>query len=256
MTELADLQSLFQSHVINGDGAAVASFVGNADASTEERLGVYYDAYRLRLLEILRDDFPGLCGLMSEDAFEALGLRYLDKHPSQYPSVRQFGRHFAEFLVTDRASTEQPWLAEMAQFEWARGLAFDAANADVLTLEDLGALPAEDWPTLRLRFHPSLQRIRLNWNVVPAWHAVNDGASVPQGIRREQSEPWVVWRRDVTVYWRSLSDGESTAIEAFADGGDFSAVCAVLCEQLDAEGVPATMAGLLNQWITEGLVAK
>jgi hypothetical protein len=43
-------------------------------------------------------------------------------------------------------------------------------------------------------------------------------------------------------------------MDAFADGSDFAAVCTVLCEWLDAEVVPARMAGMLNQWVTEGLV--
>jgi len=256
MTELASLQSLFQGHVVSGDDAAVPAFVGDSAASAEERLGVYYDAYRLRLLEVLRDDFPGLCGLMSADEFDALGLRYLDKHPSQHPNVRQFGRHLAGFFATDSNTARQPYLAEMARFEWARGLAFDAANADVHTLDEFGALPADDWPALTLRFHPSLQRSRFDWNIGPMWRAINAEEAVPQPVRLEQPEPWTVWRRDITVYWRSLDEIEAGAMDLFAAGQDFAGVCAGLCEWLDAETVPATIAGLLNQWVTEGLIVK
>ncbi len=256
MTALANLQSLFQSHVVSGDDAVVPAFVGNAAASAEERLGVYYEAYRLRLLEVLRGDFRGLCGILSAEEFDALGLRYLDEHPSQHPNVRQFGRHFAEFLVTDSETAWRPYLAEMARFEWARGLAFDAANTDAMTLDDLGALPADDWPALKLRFHPSLQRSRFDWNIGPIWRAINAEESVPQPVRLEQPEPWAVWRRDITVYWRSLDEIEAGAMDLFADGEDFAGVCAGLCEWLDAEAVPATMAGQLNQWVTEGLIAK
>ncbi len=256
MTELASLQSLFQSHVVTGDDAAVAAFVGDASASAEERLGVYYEAYRLRLLEILRDDFPGLCALMSDEEFESLGLQYLDQHPSHYPSVRLFGLHLEEFLATDGSFAEQPCLAEMARFEWARGLAFDAANADVTTLDEWGALPGEDWLTLRVRFHPSLQRSRFAWNIGPIWRAFNADESIPSPARLEQPESWAVWRRGVTVYWRSLGEVEAAAMDAFTDGADFTEVCSVLCEWLEPEEVPATMAGMLNQWVTEGLVAK
>jgi hypothetical protein len=256
MTELVNLQSLFQSYVINGDDAAVPAFVGNASASAEERLDVYYEAYRLRLLEVLREDFPGLIALMSTDTFNAMGLRYLDKHPSYHPSVRSFGRHLTEFLTTDGIYSAWPYLAEMARFEWARGLAFDAANADVRTLDELGALPGEDWPALRVRFHPTLQRSRFAWNIGPIWRAVDAEAPLPQPAMLDKPEPWAVWRRDVTVYWRSLHEVEARAMDAFADGRDFAEVCTVLCEWLDAEAVPARMAGMLNQWVTEGLVTR
>ncbi len=256
MTELANLQSLFQGHVVDGDPAAGPAFVGSESASAEERLGVYYEAYRLRLLEILRDDFKGLCALMSADAFESLGLRYIDAHPSHYPSVRQFGRHLAEFLAAGSDYAEQPYLAEMARFDWARGLAFDAADGDVLTLDELGALPSEDWPELTLRFHPTLQRSQFAWNIVSIWRAINAEEPIPQPARFDKPEPWAVWRRGVTVYWRSLSDDEAVAMDAFADGRTFAEVCTVLCKWLDAEAVPARMAGMLNQWVTEGLVTS
>jgi len=256
MTELANLQSLFQAHVVDGDPAAVPAFVGSEAASAEERLGVYYEAYRLRLLEILRDDFTGLCALMSEDDFESLGLRYIDAHPSQYPSVRQFGRHLAEFLEADSGYVAQPYLAEMTRFDWARGLAFDAANADILTLEELGTLPGEDWPALTLQFHPTLQRSRFAWNIVSIWRAINAEEPIPQPARFDEPEPWAVWRRGVTVYWRSLGQDEATAMDAFSKGHTFAEICTVLCERLDAEAVPARMAGILNQWVTEGLITS
>jgi len=256
MTELANLQSLFQNYVIDNDAVTTPVFVGNASASAEQRLDVYYEAYRLRLLEVLRDDFPGICGLMNADTFNTMGLRYLEKHPSNHPSVRLFGKNLAGFLATDGSYSAWPCLAEMARFEWARGLAFDGANADVQTLDELGALPAGDWPALCVRFHPTLQRSQFAWNIGPIWRAIDDDTPLPPPTRLDKPESWAVWRRGVTVYWRSLDDIEARAMDAFADGHDFAAVCTVLCEWLDAEAVPARMAGMLNQWVTEGLVIK
>ncbi len=134
MTGLANLQALFQNHVVGGDDAA-AVFVGDRTASAEERLCVYFDAYRLRLIENLRIDFPGLRALMSAEAFDAICLRYIDQHPSRGPNIRWFGRHLAGFLAADRELAGQPVLVEMARFEWARGLAFDAPDSDVLTAD-------------------------------------------------------------------------------------------------------------------------
>jgi len=256
MTQLANLQLLFQGHVVSGDEQAITAFVGNETASAADRLGIYFNAYRMRLLQILREDFPGLCSIMSADAFDALGLRYIDQHPSQHPSVRQFGRYLAEFLAADHDAIEQPYLAEMARLEWARGFAFDAANADVLTVEELGALPGQDWPALKVQFHPTLQRLRFAWNVGPMWRAINAEEPIPPPARFEQPESWAVWRREVTVYRRSLSEIEACAMDAFTAGKDFAAVCEVLCERLDPQEVPPAMAGMLNQWVIEGLVTK
>jgi hypothetical protein len=256
MTELAALQSLFQGYVIDNDDAAVPAFIGDASSSAGERLDVYYEAYRLRLLEVLREDFPGLRSLMSADLFNEMGLRYLEAYPPHHPSIRVFGKNMAEFLSTNGVYSEWVHLAEMARFEWARGLAFDGPDADVMALEEFGSLPAEDWPSLRVRFHPTLQRLRFTWNVGSIARAVHANESTPQPVRLDDPEIWAVWRRGVTVYFRSLDENEARAMDAFADGVDFAAACSVLCGWLDAEAVPAKMAGMLNQWITEGLVAK
>jgi hypothetical protein len=45
-------------------------------------------------------------------------------------------------------------------------------------------------------------------------------------------------------------------MDSFATGNDFAAVCGELCGLLDEDEVPARMAGLLNQWVTEGLITK
>jgi len=256
MTDLATLQSLFQGYVIDNDDAAVTAFIGNASASAEKRLDVYYEAYRLRLLEVLRVDFPGLCALMSADNFNAMGLRYLEEYPPHHPSVRSFAMNIAEFLSMDGVYSAWPYLAEIARFERARGHAFDGPDIDVMTLEAFGALPAEDWPSLRVRFHPTLQRLRFHWNVGPIARAISAEEPVPQPVGLDNPETWAVWRRGLTVYFRSLDETENRAMDAFADGRPFADVCTALCEWLDADAVPARMAGMLNQWVTEGLVTK
>jgi hypothetical protein len=256
MNKLENLQTRFQAQVMTGQEEVAGLFVGDETATAEERLGVYYDAYRLRLVEILTGDFPGLCALMSEEEFRQLGMRYIDSYPSQNPSVRWFGQHLAEFLAVDPAFADQPCLAEMARFEWARGLAFDGSTAAVASLEDLGEVPPADWPSVTLELHPTLQRSQSDWNVGPIWRAVCAEESVPVPEKLGEPAQWAVWRRDVKVYWRSLSDPEATALDAFGAGETFAEVCGGLCESIEVDEVPAAIARMLNQWITEGLVTR
>ena len=254
MTELANLQALFQDHVVHGTQENVEVFVGDQKASAQERAGVYYDAYRLRLIEILRIDFPGLCALITAEEFDALGRRYLDAYPSRYPTVRWFGQDLAVFLADDEVLASRSYLAEMATFEWARGKAFDAVNAQVVSLDELGAVPAEDWPSLGLEFHPSLQQAVYTWNIGPIWRAVNAEEPVPQPVRLGKPEQLALWRNDLVIYWRSCGEAEAWAMDAFAGGRSFADVCEGLCDWIDAAEVPAAAAGMLGQWITEGLV--
>ena len=256
MTELANLQALFQDHVMRGRSGNVEVFVGDQKASAQERAGVYSEAYRLRLIEILRVDFPGLCALLAVEDFDALGLRYLDAYPSRYPTVRCFGQDLPSFLVSDTVLAGRNYLAEMAMFEWARGKAFDAANAVIASVEALGAVPAAEWPSVRLEFHPSLQTTVCTWNIGPIWRAVNADEPVPAPRRLDKPEHLALWRSDLTIYWRSLSDSEVWAMDTFASGRSFADVCDGLCDWITVEEVPVATAGMLRQWITEGLVSK
>jgi hypothetical protein len=256
MTGLVKLQALFQDHVFTRSTDAVVAFVGNETASTEARLGVYYDAYRLRLVECLRNDFPGLCALMTEESFDSVCRRYIAEHPSTDPNVRWIGRRLADFLATDHATAGQPCLAEMARFEWARGLAFDGPDAAVMKPDQLTRLAAEEWPTLRLRLHPTLHRSQFDWNIGPIWRAVCAEEATPTPAKLENPEQLALWRRGTTVYWRSLDEPEARALDAFGDGENFADVCSGLCEWIAEESVPEQMAGLLRQWVAEGLVIK
>jgi len=256
MTELENLQTRFQKQVMTGQDEVAGLFVGDGTATAEQRLGVYYDAYRLRLIEILTGDFPGLCVLMSDEGFRQLGIRYIDSYPSQNPSVRWFGQHLAEFLASDPAFSAQVYLAEMARFEWARGLAFDGPAAPVVSLEDLGGVPPADWPSVTLDLHPTLQRSQSDWNVGSIWRAICAEEVVPAPVQLSEPANWAVWRRGVTVYWRSLNDVEATALDTFGRGETFAEVCGGLCESIEVDEVPAAIARMLNQWITEGLVAR
>jgi hypothetical protein len=256
MTELANLQARFQDHVVNGTAANVEVFVGDQKASAAERARVYYDAYRLRLAEILRVDFPGLCALMTTDEFDALARRYLDAHPSRYPTVRWFGQHLADFLAADGLGAERGYLPEMAAFEWARGRAFDAADAELLSASDLAAVPAGNWPFLRINFHPSLQRCQSDWNVGPIWRAINAGEPVPEPARLGEPLQLMLWRTDLVIYWRSVDAAEAWARDAFSNGRSFADVCDGLCDFLDADEVPVAAAGMLRQWVAEGLITK
>jgi len=72
----------------------------------------------------------------------------------------------------------------------------------------------------------------------------------------DKPEHLALWRSDLTIYWRSLSDSEAWALETFAGGMSFADVCDGLCDWIVVEEVPVAAAGMLRQWITEGLISK
>jgi hypothetical protein len=253
---LAHLQTQFQRYLLGGESEIERHVVATDKASGTERLAIYGDAYRLRLLEVLDEDFPGLQGLLGAEAFTSLGRAYIDAYPSKHPSIRWFGRHLASFLGEASPYSEKPALAEMAAFEWAQGEVVDAADSNVCGVEQLAAVPPGCWPAMRVIFQHAMRRLELHWNVPMVWRAIHDGSAMPTLERRAQPLAWLLWRRSLQVHWRSLADDERWAIQACLDGRTFGEICQELNERSTTPDVALRAAALLKQWLSENLVAE
>lgn len=228
---------------------------GRADAGT--RLKVYADAYRLRLLEVLHEDFPVLRKLAGEERFDRLARGYIEAHPSDNPSVRWFGRRLSRYLRHRRDVARRLLLAEMAEFEWAQGEVFDAPDAPVAGLEGLAALPPAAWGHLRLQLHPSVRRVKLAWNVPEIWQALDKGQRCPRRVRNPRRQQWALWRRDLRVHWRSLDSNEAAALDAAGSHASFGEICEWLCRRSRSPEAAALLAaGVLKRWISEGLITS
>lgn len=256
MTTLADLQAQFQSFLFGKDKSIERLTVGTDRLPVSDRLGVYANAYRLRLLEILADDFPGVRGLMGGDAFEEMGNAYIDAHPSSHPSVRWFGRHLCAFLRNSPSCRGQPFLAEMAAFEWTQGEVLDAADAQAVTLDELSHLDPAAWPSMTIVFQYALRRLDLAWNIPAVWQAIHDEETPPELEQAEQPVPWLFWRLDMSVHWRSIDDDERYALDAAREGAPFGAICEGLLVRTQDDQVPLRAAGYLKRWVTDEAVAR
>lgn len=252
MSDLRQLQQRFQRYVLRGTGDIAPHIAGAETAS--ERLAIYAEAYRLRLMEALETDFVGLRAALDPAEFAAMAHAYIDTYPSTHPSLRHYGGALAAFLARDDRYRGRPLLAELAAFDWALTDAFDAPDAAVLTLDTLAALAPERWGGMRLQPHPSLVRLDLYWNAPAIWKAADSAAPLPVAERSERAIAWAVWRQELQTYFRSLPPAEAWALDAVRGGRDFAAVCEGLCEWVDPDDAAVHAAGLLKQWIHDGML--
>lgn len=252
---LGRLQDSFQTYLLALAGPMEQEIVSDAlDART--RLAIYADAYRLRLLEALETDFVALRAVLGPEAFDRLGRAYIDAYPSDHYSLRYFGRHLSRFLAYADPYRDNLLLAEIARFEWALTDAFDAPDVSVAAVDDMAGIPSGSWPELRFEFHPSLQRIELQWNAPAIWNAVDGEQPIPEPQKSEFPIGWMVWRQGLQIYFRSLSVDQAWMLDALRDGQTFAEVCEGLTEWIDAQHVALHAAGLLKQWLEDGLIAQ
>lgn len=241
-TRLAAAQSALQDRILLGEAVAAPRIAGD-DAG--ERLRIYADAYRLRLVETLGNDFPAVRTAVGDEAFAMLAERYLQAHPSTRPSVRHVGSAFADWL---RSQADAPaGLHELARFEWTMAAAFDAIDAPAMGFDDVAALPADAWPALRLRLHPSTQLLDAHRL------AARDDAIVLAG--EDDATHWLLWRDGSgDVHWRQLEADEAGALHAASRGANFGDLCERLTALHGDDGA-LRAASLLKRWLADGLLA-
>ena len=87
MSHLHDLQRRFQDYLIDGSNQIEQDIVSTDSALAEHRLGAYYNAYRIRLIDALAVDYSALEMHLGRETFEYMALDYLRQHPSTQPSV-------------------------------------------------------------------------------------------------------------------------------------------------------------------------
>ncbi len=254
MPDLSGVQQRFVDWLLHTDPAFAGDVADDGRIPLETRLGIYRNAYALRLMEALMDAYPALHTLLGDARFEDLARAYIDAHPSSYRSIRWFGDRMAAFLRDRPPYREQPVLAEMAAFEWALRGAFDAADVRPLTRAALAGIPPEAWAGLRFVFHPSLARLDLGWNVPRLWRAIDAGEAPVPPEAAEYPVGWAIWRRDLRTWFRSLEVDEAWALDRMRAGAAFAEVCAGLAEWIDEPYVPERAAGFVAQWLGDGLI--
>jgi hypothetical protein len=256
LKRLAELQLHFQRCLLTPPDAGPHPWVrDNGRAAPERQLAVYIHAYAARLKEVLASDYPAVLVAIGEDAFERLSQAYLETHPSQCFSLRDFGARLASFIADEPAHCELPWLVELARFEWALGQAFDAADTPIARIEDMAAIKPEHWPALRFELHPSVQGLDFSWNTPGMWSELT--AEQPSPVTAIESEPttWLVWRERLTTRFRSVPVDEQVALNCARDGGSFSEICERLTAVIDADTVPLRAASLIKGWLEHGLIS-
>jgi len=251
---LKELQEAFSSYLLSGDSTIESLVEENEQCSRKERLGVYGDAYWLRLMEALEFNYPGVHTLLGDEAFLKAGRTYIDVWPSHFRSIRWFGDHLAEFLRTTAPYQNEPMLAEMAQFEWMRSAVFDAANQDPMGEDELAAVPEQQWPELRFKPHPSLRRMDFQWNVAAFRRAIDEDKDPDPPAKADRLQGWVMWRKGVDTFWRSMDVDEVVAMDAMIEGKRFSEICTGLLEWSDEENVAIRAAGMLKRWVNDGMI--
>jgi hypothetical protein len=257
MSQLAKLQTDFMRYLYDDvKGAAFkAQIINDQKVGAKKRLDIYYDAYRLRIIEVLGNDYPKLKNWLGDQLFESAARSYIEKYPSTYCNMRWVGQDMHAHLT--KTLPQHPVAAELARFEWALGLAFDAEDASILTMQDLAEIPPQSWGDIKLKAHPGMQLLTFKHNAIEIWRALN----IEETPRKPaiSNEHCVVWRKTLDSHYRQLEHLEILALQKVMQGITFAELCEFLQGGQVVEGFTEalamqTAAQYLSSWLGDGLL--
>jgi len=249
-------------HVARSMRAEAASFLKPNDRLTSlERLEIYSRSYWYRLLDSLRDDFPGLVAVVGSKGFERLSRAYLRECPSQSFTLRDLGSRLESWLAEhpEYAGRNHRLALDMARLEWAHIQAFDGVAREVPGPEDLGALTA----AARFGVQPYISLLELQYPVDELRILVNadpEGSTTASNFTLQRSKGKLrqahrlpaeqvflaVHRLELSVYYRRLTEEEFRLLGALAAGRTVGRAIrdAFAKSSVDAAEIP----GLLQEW--------
>lgn len=255
---LERLQADFLAYIRGDDRAMAGKTRATRKADAETLLGVYRNAYPLRLLEALGTNFPRLKIVLGDADFDRMGRGYIAAHPPRHFSIRWYGDGLARHLGETEPWSAAPALSELAQFEWALASCFDAADAAPLGVPVIASIPPGDWPAMTLGFHPSLQVFVSRWTVPELWNALEtatDDAPAPKPTERHKPAPFALWRQEGQTLFRSLPGDEAAVLAAAREGQAFASLCELLAAYVPEAEAGNRAAHLLRGWVEQGWIA-
>ncbi|HYA81246.1 MAG TPA: DNA-binding domain-containing protein, partial [Methylocystis sp.] len=136
----------------------------------ERRFAVYRNNVVVGLVDALAERFPVVLRLVNEEFFRAMAGAHVRRTPPSSPILAQYGAEFPAFIEGFASARELPFLADVARLEYAVGLAYHAADATPLPLEDI-AEALKSQPDRRLVLHPSVQLASSRHPIVDIWRS-------------------------------------------------------------------------------------
>ena len=248
-----------ESDGVVGERQAAVRLTAGPRMTALDRLEIYRRGYHARLVECLADDYPVLQGAMGAEAFEVLCHRYVARHPSESPSLNDYGRFMAGFLrhSAPEGTPCRELGSDLAALEWAIVEVIHAPSAEPLTLEGLGRVPAHAWAGARLAANTALRLQRFEYPVNAYFQQVRDGHR--PAVPSPSPSATVVYRSGPTIWRMDLTEPMFEVLQGLLAGETLAA--ALGRAEAGLEGVDPVEIGQrvthwFREWVSSGLFVR
>lgn len=256
MNALINIQQSFKDSLLINNNVLEPYLNRNNTVKAYSPIDIYKNAYQLRLIESLKADYPILEKLLGTDGFNDLAIDYIKEYPSSSFTLRFFGQYLSGFLKKERVYQQQPYLAEMAEFEWCLADIFDVEDTQLATVTEMNRFSPEDWPYLTVKYHASVRHLVQHWNIMDVYQAILSKTTVPDLKLSIVTQHCLVWRKQYASFFRLVDSREWLAMKML-EQSTFSALCETLSLLDDSDEHSALNAATyLKTWLSTDLITS
>jgi hypothetical protein len=157
MSALAKIQRDFCQFVLGHGHKDFLQHIKVTTHSDEVLLNVYHNNVLSVHARSLKNKYPLVFSIMGEAAARIMVRSYIESSFPCTGSLEEWGAGLIPFIQRYERASAWPYLAEIAQFEWAQNIAYIAPEDPLLTPEDMKRLIAPDQKEVNFHFQKSCQ---------------------------------------------------------------------------------------------------
>lgn len=211
-------QGAFAAALLDAEPRIPAAIPNAGGTDAARRFSIYRNNVNASLSAALAARFPVVERLVGEDFFRATALQFIERHPPRSPVLSTYGALFPDFLDCFEPVAALPYLGDVARLEWARTVAYHAADDRAIDIASLSALPVDRLPDVRMTFHASARVVASDYPIVSIWRT-NTHDDVVREIGPDlAAEAALVSRPALDVLVTPLPLGAARLIASLAEG--------------------------------------
>ncbi|MGE4107779.1 MAG: DNA-binding domain-containing protein [Bacteriovoracia bacterium] len=117
----SEFQKLMSAAILERDASKMKGLSCRAAGTLElqEAVEVYSAGYPARLFEALGETYETIWKVLGDEDFQSLCMAYIEKHPSQYRNLSDYGDDFSDYIRDYFPEDKvRDLLVDLAKFEW------------------------------------------------------------------------------------------------------------------------------------------
>ena len=206
----------------------------------------YRNNCHVALIDMMAARFPVVLKLVGEEFFRGLARSYIRAHPPKSAMTINYGAGLPEFLRNFEHVQDVPYLADVAELEWLRMEAYNAADRKSLGGEDLAAIDPDRLSETSFELHPSLRLMRSDYPVYSIWLANVEGGDMSGVDLTGGGEDVLIIRPRLEVLVIKLASGHCDFVRALGSGIALGEANARACESDEGFDLQLALSGLMG----------